>query len=118
MGDLVHFVDGMLFKTETQALEPATMAIIPRDLKDGAINKPIWWVPRFVVPDFGGITFSDNEGEGANETIDITFKPLLADFDQSGVQLPDGARKIFKMPPSRIPGANLSWSLPSPYSGA
>ena len=118
MGDLIQFVDGLLFRTETRKLVPATLCVIPRNLRENAIEKPCWWFPRVVVTEFGGLPFNDNEGEGANEEIDVTFKPLQAETDQSGVLLPEGAKKVFKLAPGRVPGADLAWSLPSEYSAA
>jgi len=116
-GTLVWWTDGMLFNTGFRKLVAPTLCIIPNGYESGAIDRACWWVPRVTDTDVGDLEYADSEGEDANAEVTVTLKALLASTDHSGVVMPPGTRKIFKMAPADVgSGALAGWTLPPAYS--
>lgn len=116
-GTVTSFIDGMMFETEVQRMDPPTLVAIPAALdgKTGAINNPAWWFPAVATTGGGDFTQEDSEGEDANSQSDFTLTSLYREQDQAGTQLPSTIRQGFFAPPDQIPGVDLSWSLPADY---
>jgi hypothetical protein len=107
-GDVVFVDGGIEFSTTYQPIDPRTIALIPSDAKEGAINNSeVWWIVAADDSDLGDLTWSDDEGNDANNSITATFEALLAQEDQAGTKLREGTKKIF----NDAPDADLGWSL-------
>jgi len=112
---LTFFYDGVLFETVQRKLELPTLCLIPNENRNASsiIDASNWWFPAVINKNELTLANTDTEGEDANESIEPSMMAHLRKFDQAGTLLPSGARKAFKLSPNDLPGASLTWSLPS-----
>ena len=113
-GTVLVFSEGMLFRTEMQRAATHTLCVIPIGLEENPVDTPgVWWFPAVTATSVDPVVYDDTEGEDANTEAGFTMKSLYREYDQSGVLIHKDARQVFTVPPTKVPGTNLAWSLPN-----
>lgn len=116
-GRVIGFQEGSLFRSGIRATDIPSLVVIPASKEENAIDKPgVYWLPGVTTTDAGDLSFSDGEGEAANEQTDFTLLGLEVAEDQAGDPIQKGARRVFSIPPWKLPETPLDWHLPDPYS--
>lgn len=115
-GEIIGFQEGNLFRNDIRSADVPTLCVVPQALRQHAIDNPgVLWFPAVTTMDFGDLMWEDSEGEDSQNQTDVTFKPLYAEEDQEGTTIQKGARRMFTIPPWKLPSTPLDWHLPSPY---
>lgn len=120
-GSVIGFQEGIEFESGITAAHTPTLCVIPADKTGHAVDQAgVFWFPKVTSTGLGDLTHEDSEGEDANAPLEVTLKALQAREDQEGTPLPDGAQKVFTVPPWKVPlpdgTRGLDWHLPGDYA--
>jgi hypothetical protein len=115
-GGVIGFQEGNLFKTGIQSADVPTLCVVPQSRRQHAIDQAgVYWCPAVTTTDIGDWMWEDSEGESEQNEYDVAFSPLYTRQDQAGNKIQKGARRMFSVPPWKLPGTPLDWHLPEPY---
>lgn len=106
-GKIIGFIEGMLFQSGIEKIDPPSLIIVPKGKEQNAIERAgVYHLPAVVDTGIGDFTWEDSEGEDANNEVDFTMTALQREQDQDGVDYADGAQVIHTVPPARLPNGH------------
>jgi hypothetical protein len=114
-GKIIGFIEGQLFQSGIQKIDPPSLIIVPKGKEEHAIERAgVYHIPAVVDTGIGDFMWEDADGEDANNEVDFTMTALQREQDQDGVDYADGAQVIHTVPPGRLPNGH-SHDLPGDF---
>ncbi len=106
-GKVIGFIEGMLFGSGIQKVDPPSLIVVPKGKEQNAIERAgVYHFPAVVDTSVGDFMWEDADGEDANNEVDFTMSALQRHQDQAGVEYADGAQVVHTVPPARLPNGH------------